>query len=287
MKLVHVGEAGRERPGVLVGAEDYVDVGDRWSGFGEDFFAHDGLSELAALVPARVASGETRPLAGQRLGAPLARPHQILCIGLNYRDHAVETGQEEPAEPILFTKAPNTIIGPYDDVAIPPGSEKTDWEVELGVVVGSRACYLSSVEEAAASIAGYVLVNDVSERAFQLERGGQWSKGKSCPTFNPCGPWILTRDEVPDPLRLGLWLDVNGVRRQTGTTSDMIFTPAYIVWYLSQFLTLEPGDLINTGTPAGVGMGLSPQVFLADGDVVALGIDGLGEQRQHFRAVSR
>lgn len=287
MKLAHVGEPGQERPAVLVGAGRYVDVGDRWEAFDGTFFEAGGLAELPGLVATRTGAGEIHELAGRRFGAPLGRPHQILCIGLNYRDHAAETGQAEPVEPILFTKAPNTLVGPNDDVAIPPGSEKTDWEVELGVVIGTRAGYLESVAAAEAAIAGYVLVNDVSERAFQMERGGQWSKGKSCPTFNPCGPWIATPDEIPDLLDLGMRLDVNGTRRQTGTTKDMIFTPAYIVWYLSQFLTLEPGDLINTGTPAGVGMGLTPPVFLRDGDVVTLGIDGLGEQRQLFRRTVR
>jgi 2-keto-4-pentenoate hydratase/2-oxohepta-3-ene-1,7-dioic acid hydratase in catechol pathway len=215
-----------------------------------------------------------------RVGAPLARPHQILCIGLNYRDHAAETGSPVPSEPILFTKSPNTMVGPYDDVVAPRGSTKLDWEVELGVVVGRRCRYLADTQEAAAAIVGYVVCNDVSERASQLERGGQWSKGKSAETFNPAGPWLVTADEVADPGDLAMWLDVNGVRRQTGSTSTMVFDPAFLVHYLSQFLVLEPGDLINTGTPPGVGMALQPPVYLQPGDVMELGIEGLGRQRQ-------
>ena len=219
--------------------------------------------------------------AGIRAAPPVARPHQILCIGLNFSDHAAESGQAVPDEPILFTKSPNTLQGPNDDVRIPRGSTKPDWEVELGIVVGNRTSYLDSVAEAAACIAGYVLVNDVSERAFQMERGGQWAKGKSAETFNPAGPWLATPDEIDDVLDLGMWLDVNGVRRQTGTTKKMIFDPYFIVHYLSQFLVLEPGDLINTGTPPGVGLGITPPVWLQPGDVMTLGIDGLGAQRQH------
>ncbi len=185
-----------------------------------------------------------------------------------------------PPEPILFTKSPNTIVGPYDDVRIPRGSTKPDWEVELGIVIGRRTSYLDSVEEARDAIAGFVLVNDVSERAFQLERSGQWSKGKSAETFNPTGPWLVTPDEIDDVLALGMWLDVNGVRRQAGSTATMVFDPYFIVHHLSQFMVLEPGDLIDTGTPPGVGMGLDPQVWLAPGDVMELGIDGLGTQRQ-------
>jgi 2-keto-4-pentenoate hydratase/2-oxohepta-3-ene-1,7-dioic acid hydratase in catechol pathway len=223
-----------------------------------------------------------RAFAGERVGAPFARPHQILCIGLNYRDHAAETGQAVPDEPILFTKSPNTLVGPADPIRRPRGSTKLDWEVELGVVIGGRASYLDSPAEAASVIAGYVVVNDVSERAFQIERGGQWSKGKSAETFNPAGPWLATPDEIKDVLDLGMWLDVNGVRRQTGNTSTMVFDPYTIVHYLSQFLVLEPGDLINTGTPPGVGMGHDPQVWLHPGDVVELGIDGLGRQRSEI-----
>jgi 2-keto-4-pentenoate hydratase/2-oxohepta-3-ene-1,7-dioic acid hydratase in catechol pathway len=236
------------------------------------------------VVAERAAAGQVSRFAGERVGAPFGRPHQILCIGLNYRDHAAETGQAVPDEPILFTKSPNTLIGPDDDVRIPRGSTKPDWEVELGVVIARRTSYLDSVEEARDAIAGYVVVNDVSERAFQTERGGQWSKGKSAETFNPAGPWLVTPDEIDDVLALDMWLDVSGVRRQTGNTGTMIFDPLFLVHYLSQFLVLEPGDLINTGTPPGVGLGFDPPVWLQPGDVMELGIEGLGSQRQNVLA---
>jgi 2-keto-4-pentenoate hydratase/2-oxohepta-3-ene-1,7-dioic acid hydratase in catechol pathway len=242
------------------------------------------MAQLQDQVEERLASGSARPLDGLRIGAPIARPHQILCIGLNYSDHASETGQAAPEEPIVFTKSPNTLVGPRDDVLIPRGSVKTDWEVELGVVIGARCRYLEDETAAAAAIAGYVVVNDVSERAFQLERGGQWSKGKSAETFNPCGPYLVTPDEVADVLALPMWLDVNGVRRQNGSTATMLFSPTFVVAYLSQFMVLEPGDLINTGTPPGVGMGRRPPVYLEPGDVMELGIEGLGSQRQVVRA---
>jgi 2-keto-4-pentenoate hydratase/2-oxohepta-3-ene-1,7-dioic acid hydratase in catechol pathway len=277
---MRVGARGAERPVVRVDDTRYVDVSDLVPDFDESFFGGDGVRRLAEPVAERIAAGETEPFGGQRIGAPIARPHQILCIGLNYRDHAAETGQAVPDEPILFTKSPNTLVGPNDDIRIPRGSTKTDWEVELGIVIGSRTSYLDSVADAAAAIAGYVLVNDVSERAFQLERGGQWSKGKSAETFNPAGPWLATPDEIPDVLDLGMWLDVNGVRRQTGNTRTMIFDPYVIVHHLSQFMVLEPGDLINTGTPPGVGMGHDPQIWLRAGDVIELGIDRLGSGRQ-------
>jgi 2-keto-4-pentenoate hydratase/2-oxohepta-3-ene-1,7-dioic acid hydratase in catechol pathway len=281
MKLLRVGPAGFEKPAALVGEDDYVDLSDVVDDFDEAFFGSGGIERIRPVVSERSAAGAVLPLDDQRIGAPFARPHQILCIGLNYRDHAAETGQAVPDEPILFTKSPNTLVGGNDDVRIPRTSEKTDWEVELGIVIGSRASYLGSVEDAAGVIAGYTVVNDVSERAFQMERNGQWSKGKSAETFNPAGPWLVTPDEIPDVLALDMWLDVNGVRRQTGSTSTMIFDPHYIVHYLSQFLVLEPGDLINTGTPPGVGMGFKPPVWLQPGDVMTLGIDGLGTQRQN------
>jgi 2-keto-4-pentenoate hydratase/2-oxohepta-3-ene-1,7-dioic acid hydratase in catechol pathway len=260
----------------------YVDVSDVVTDFNEAFFGTgpDALTALETLVATRAAAGATHRFAGERIAAPIARPHQILCIGLNYSDHAAETGQAVPAEPILFTKSPNTLIGPNDDVRIPRGSTKTDWEVELGIVIGSRASYLSDEAEAAAAIAGYVVVNDVSERAFQIERSGQWSKGKSAETFNPAGPWLVTPDEITDVLDLSMRLSVNGEVRQNGSTKTMIFSPHFIVHYLSQFMVLEPGDLINTGTPPGVGMGMDPQVWLQPGDVMELSISGLGGQRQ-------
>jgi len=279
MQLMRLGPTGAERPVVRLDQTRYVDVSDVFTEYDEEFFA-GGMQQLRDLVDRRTSAGEIKTFAGERVGSPIARPHQILCIGLNYSDHADETGQTVPDEPILFTKSPNTMVGPNDAVRIPRGSVKTDWEVELGVVIGRRTSYLDSVEEARDAIAGFVLVNDVSERAFQLERSGQWSKGKSAETFNPTGPWLVTPDEIDDVLSLGMWLEVNGVRRQRGSTSTMVFDPYVIVHHLSQFMVLEPGDLIDTGTPPGVGMGLDPQVYLAPGDVMELGIDGLGTQRQ-------
>jgi 2,4-diketo-3-deoxy-L-fuconate hydrolase len=280
MYLMRIGPSGSERPVVRIDDTRYIDVADVVSDFDEAFFGSDGLTGLRDIVGERVAAGQTREFAAERIGSPIARPHQILCIGLNYSDHAAETGLPVPSEPILFTKSPNALVGPNDDVRIPRGSTKLDWEVELGVLIGKRTSYLDSVADARAAIAGFVVVNDVSERAFQIERGGQWSKGKSAETFNPAGPWLVTPDEIDDVLDLRMWLDVNGVRRQDGSTSTMIFDPYVIVHYLSQFLVLEPGDLINTGTPPGVGMGFQPQVWLQAGDVMELGIEGLGQQRQ-------
>ena len=280
MYLMRIGPAGSERPVVRIDDTRYVDVADLVGDFDEAFFGSDGLTRLGEVVQERTAAGQLREFAWERVGAPIARPHQILCIGLNYSDHAAETGAAVPEEPILFTKSPNTLIGPNDDVRIPRGSTKLDWEVELGVVISKRTSYLDSVDDAHGAIAGYLVANDVSERAFQIERGGQWSKGKSAETFNPAGPWLVTPDEIDDVLNLSMWLDVSGVRRQDGSTSTMIFDPYFIVHYLSQFLVLEPGDLINTGTPPGVGMGLQPQVWLKAGDVMEVGIEGLGAQRQ-------
>jgi 2,4-didehydro-3-deoxy-L-rhamnonate hydrolase len=278
MHLMRIGPPGSERPVVRVDDAGYVDVADLVTDFDGNYFAggHDRLREAVA---ERISTGDVVPFQGERVGAPFPRPQQILCIGLNYRDHAAETGQAVPAEPILFTKAPNTLTGPHDPVRQPRGSTKLDWEVELGIVIGQRASYLDSPAEAASVIGGYVLVNDVSERAFQMERGGQWSKGKSAETFNPAGPWVATPDEIKDVNALGMWLDVNGVRRQTGSTATMVFDPYHIVWYLSQFMVLEPGDLIDTGTPPGVAMGMDPPQWLQPGDVMELGIDGLGSQR--------
>lgn len=282
MRLVRLGAPGAEKPAVLVGDDSYVDLADLVSDFDEKFFGSGGVEFIRRVVDQRVTDRSAiRALAGQRIGAPIARPHQILCVGLNYADHAAETGQIVPTEPIVFNKSPNTLVGPNDDVRIPRGATKLDWEVELGIVIGRRANYLESVADAAAAIAGWVLVNDVSERAFQLERGGQWVKGKSAETFNPAGPWLLTPDEVPDVTSLLMWLDVNGTRRQAGSTATMIFDPFFIVHYLSQFMVLEPGDLINTGTPPGVGMGRTPPVWLEAGDIMELGIERLGVQRQH------
>ncbi|WP_338065171.1 fumarylacetoacetate hydrolase family protein [Amnibacterium flavum] len=264
----------------------FVNLSDVVDDFNEAFFASGALEGLSTVVAERVDAGRVESLDRRRFGAPIARPHQILCIGLNYSDHAAETGQAVPSEPILFTKSPNTLIGPNDDVIVPRLSEKTDWEVELGIVIGRRASYLSDEVEAHEAIAGYVLVNDVSERAWQIQRNGQWTKGKSAPTFNPAGPWLATKDEIGDVLALDMWLDIDGARRQTGSTSTMIFSPTFIVHYLSQFMVLEPGDLINTGTPPGVGMGMNPQVYLKGGETMTLGISRLGSQTQHVKAYS-
>ena len=280
MRLVRIGPMGAERPAALVTDTTYVDVSDMVRDYDENFFASGGVDRLHGVVAQRTRSGHVHALGSQRVGAPVARPHQILCIGLNYRDHAAETGQDVPDEPIVFTKSPNTLVGPHDDVVLPRRSTKTDWEVELAIVIGKRCSYLPDQAAARDVIAGYAVCNDVSERAFQLERGGQWCKGKSAATFNPMGPWLATPDEIVDVGELGMWLDVNGVRRQTGSTATMVFDPGTIVQYLTQFFVLEPGDVINTGTPPGVGMGLDPQVFLAPNDVMELGIDGLGRQRQ-------
>lgn len=283
MYLMRIGAVGSEKPVVRVSDDAYIDVSDVVTDFDESFFA-SGLGRLRSTVAERLAAGRQRAFVGERIGSPIARPHQILCIGLNYSDHAAETGMPVPEEPILFTKSPNTLVGPDDEVRMPRGATKLDWEVELGVVIGTRASYLKDEAAASAAIAGITVVNDVSERAFQNERGGQWSKGKSAETFNPCGPWLVTPDEIDDVLALGMRLDVNGERRQRGSTATMIFSPAYIVHYLSQFMVLEPGDLINTGTPPGVGMGMKPQQWLKVGDEMMLGIDGLGEQRQRVIA---
>jgi 2,4-didehydro-3-deoxy-L-rhamnonate hydrolase len=280
MKLLRIGAFGAEKPAVLADDDSYVDLSDVVHDFDEAFFAADGIDTIRPIVADRLARGEVSPLGDQRIGAPIARPHQIICVGLNYSDHAAETGQAVPSEPILFTKSPNTLVGPNDDVRIPRGATKPDWEVELGIVIGKRTSYLDSVEQARDHIAGWTLVNDVSERAFQMERGGQWLKGKSAETFNPAGPWLVTTDEIADVNNLTMRLDVNGIPRQTGSTSTMIFDPYVIVHYISQFLVLEPGDLINTGTPPGVGMGFRPEIWLQAGDVMELAIGGLGTQRQ-------
>ncbi|MFD9665044.1 fumarylacetoacetate hydrolase family protein [Rhodococcus sp. NPDC059968] len=279
MKLVRIGEPGAERPAVLVSDDHAVDVADIVDDFDESFFATDGPLRIQDSVKDRKASGKVFSIAGLRLGAPIARPHQILCVGLNYSDHANESGMTVPTEPVVFSKSPNTLVGPGDDIVRPPAAWKLDYEVELGVIIGKRSQYLSSKDEALQSIAGFTLVNDVSEREFQLEREGQWIKGKSCATFNPCGPYLVTPDEVSDPQDLDLWLEVNGQRRQSGTTADMIFDVATIIQYLSQFFVLEPGDLINTGTPPGVALGMNPPQYLEPGDLVTLGGGVLGEQR--------
>ena len=278
MKLIRFGPSGNEKPGIVLSDGSVKDC----SGWYEDWngaFLSDGIEKLRV----RESEWDSLPDVAEdvRIGPPIARPWKVICVGLNYIDHARESGLEPPAEPVLFTKTSNTVVGPNDDVLIPPGSEKTDWEVELGIVIGRTARRLSSPSDAAGYIAGYCVSHDVSEREYQIERGGQWVKGKSCDTFNPLGPWLVTPDELGDVRNLDLWLDVNGERMQTGNTSNMIFDVNFIVHYISRFITLEPGDLINTGTPPGVGLGRGR--FLRPGDTVELGVQGLGVQRQQFK----
>jgi len=285
VKLARFGPIGAERPGIVVSSELLFDVSSLVRDFDRDFFAAGGPKWLATEAARHSVDLPPILLDGSvRLGSPIARPGKVVCIGLNYADHAAESGMPVPEEPVVFMKASSTVVGPFDDVYIPRGSVKTDWEVELGIVIGSEARYLEDTDAAAATIAGYCVSHDVSERHFQLERGGQWDKGKSCERFNPVGPWLVTTDEVTDPRSLTLRLDVNGERKQRGTTSTMVFDVFEIVHYLSQFMVLEPGDLINTGTPPGVGMGQKPPRYLAPGDVVDLEIEGLGAQRQRFIA---
>jgi 2-keto-4-pentenoate hydratase/2-oxohepta-3-ene-1,7-dioic acid hydratase in catechol pathway len=281
MKLIRFGQPGQEKPGVLLNDQSY-DVSAFGQDYTEEFFATDGLARLAGFLQSH--EGQLPLVAdSERLGPPVARPSKILCIGLNYADHAKETGATPPAEPVLFMKSTTAYVGPNDDIVIPKNSVKTDWEVELAVVIGRRASY---VEEADAStyIAGYVLHNDVSEREFQLERSGTWDKGKGCDTFAPVGPFLATPDELGDVDNLRLWLTVNGQLMQDGTTANLIFKIPFLVSYLSQFMTLLPGDIISTGTPAGVGLGFKPPIYLKPGDVVELGIDGLGTSRQVVKA---
>src|SRR4051812_10686144 len=275
MKLVRFGDAGQEKPGLIDSSGQIRDL----SGIVSDI--NGSTLSPATLDRIRQTDPSTLPLApsGQRLGPCVGQVRNFIAIGLNYADHAAETGAPIPAEPIVFNKAPSCIVGPNDDVIIPRGSQKTDWEVELAIVIGERASYIGA-NEAFDFVAGYCVCNDVSEREYQLERGGTWTKGKGCPTFGPLGPWLVTKDEIPDPQNLSMWLDVNGERAQNGSTKTMIFNVAQIVSYVSHFMILEPGDVITTGTPPGVGMGMKPQRYLKAGDVVSLGIEGLGEQRQ-------
>ena len=282
MKLIRVGAAGVEVPAVLGPAGERYDVSSLTRDFDSAFFARGGVADLRS----RWGDGQIQALptlpADARLGAPIARPGHLVCAGLNYADHAAESGMAIPDEPLLFTKAPNTVIGPTDDVHIPRGATKVDYEVELGIVIGSTCRYLDSPEAAWACIAGFVVSNDVSERTFQLDRGGQWMKGKSAETFNPLGPWLVTPDELDFVGGLDLWLDVDGERRQTGSTSSLIFPVDVLVHYISQFLVLDPGDLINTGTPPGVAMGMTEPAWVQPGQVVTAGITGLGKQRSRF-----
>lgn len=280
MRLMRIGERGVERAVVRVDDETYVDVSDLTADFDEAFFGGSGIAGLRPEVEARIATGRVERFAGERIAAPIGRPHQIVGIGMNFADHAAEIGLAVPPEPLIFSKSPNSLNGPNDDVVIPRGAGKTDYEVELGIVIGRRSMYLESDDEAAAAVAGYVLANDVSEREFQQERSGQFMKGKSAPTFAPVGPWLATPDEFADIRDLRMTSVVNGETRQDGSTATMIFDPLFIVRYLSRFMTLEPGDLILTGTPPGVGAGFRPPRFLVAGDVVEVAIDGLGSQRQ-------
>jgi 2,4-diketo-3-deoxy-L-fuconate hydrolase len=278
MKLFRFGEEGSERPGVILPDDRRIDVGGFGSDYDEAFLGSDGVGRLSEWVAANAADAPEVP-EGLRLGAATCRPSKIICIGLNYADHAEETGAELPAEPIIFSKASSTWCGPNDNLIIPRNSEKTDWEVELAVVIGKRALYVSEAD-AMSHVAGFGLMNDYSERAFQIERCGQWVKGKSADSFAPFGPFLATPDEIEDVNGLKMWLKVNGEMRQDSSTAQMVFKVPFLVSYLSQFMSLLPGDVISTGTPPGVGMGCDPPVYLRPGDVVELGIDGLGESRQ-------
>ena len=281
MRLMRLGAPEDEVPAVLCDDGKLLDLTPLTPDIDGRFLSADGGQELRAALDA----GELPELAGAdglRIGPPVARPGKIVCIGLNYRDHAAETGAAIPQRPVVFMKDPSTVVGPYDEVLVPRGSTRTDWEVELAVVIGSTARYLETPEAARECVAGYTISHDVSEREFQLDFSPQWDLGKSCETFNPLGPWLVTADAVPDPHSLGLRLSVNGTPRQDGNTKDMIFDVPYLVWYLSQYMVLRPGDVINTGTPAGVALGLPGTPYLRPGDTVELSIDGLGSQRQTF-----
>jgi 2,4-didehydro-3-deoxy-L-rhamnonate hydrolase len=277
MKLLRFGPPGNEKPGILING-GRKDLSGHFPDWNRKFFNEDGLKKLEQLIK----RGQPLPDVPEssRWGACVARPGKVICIGLNYSDHALESQMPIPTEPIIFQKGSNTVVGPYDNIIIPRKSQKTDWEVELGIVIGKDARYLNSVEEAESYIAGYCISHDISEREFQLERGGQWTKGKSCDNFNPIGPYLVTKDEIPDVQALTMSLWVNGRRMQHGTTKTMVFNCFYIVHYLSQFMTLEAGDLISTGTPPGVGLGMKPPQYLKKDDVVELTIEGLGKQQQ-------
>lgn len=278
MKLLRFGEIGAEKPGVENNGQR-LDCSGHFTDWNHEFFQNDGIERLKKVIN----QGDL-PLVdpSERIGSPITRPGMIMCVGLNYSDHAKESGMDIPKEPVLFMKATNTLGGPNDDVKIPKNSTKTDWEVELGIVIGRDSLYLKDEKEAAEAIAGYCTVNDISERAFQLEKGGQWVKGKSCPGFTAAGPYLVTKDEVPDVKNLGMRLSVNGEEKQNGNTNTMVFDPYHIVWYISQFMKLEAGDLISTGTPPGVGLGMNPPQYLKAGDEVTLSIERLGAQKQTF-----
>ena len=282
MKLVRYGQPGQEKPGLIDAQGQLRDLSAQVADIDGAALSPEALQQLAAIDPATLPQ-----VAGPvRYGPPVTRVGKIICVGLNYADHAAETNSPIPAEPIIFMKPTSSIIGPDDTVVIPRGSVKTDWEVELGVVIGKKASYVTE-DEALDYVAGYTVINDVSEREYQLERGGTWDKGKGCDTFSPIGPWMVTKDEVADPQNLGMWLDVNGKRYQDGSTRTMIFTVSKLVSYISEFMSLLPGDIISTGTPPGVGLGQKPPVYVQAGDTMRLGIEGLGEQQQATRAWSR
>ena len=282
MQLVRIGAFEQEKPAILIEGK-YFDVSNYVTDYNEAFFANGGLDKLAEIIANNDLTEIKSPT---RIGSCVARPSKIICVGLNYADHARETGAEIPSEPILFFKSTTALCGPYDQVMIPKGSTKTDWEVELAIVIGKKAQYVSE-DEAYDYVAGYCLHNDYSEREYQLERGGNWSKGKGCDTFAPLGPNLVTKDEIADVHNLNMWLDVNGKRFQTSNTDQLIFNVPQVVSYISQFMTLLPGDVISTGTPHGVGLGFKPPIYLQAGDVVTLGMDGLGEQRQEAIAYSK
>ena len=284
MKLIRFGAVGSEKPGVQLENGTRIDVSAFGSDFNEEFFGNEGIEKLKEWLKS---NQDSCPVvdAATRLGSPLVRPSKLVCVGLNYAQHAAESGMDVPKEPVLFFKSTTAIVGPNDDVIMPKGSTKTDWEVELAIVIGKKASYVDQ-ENAYDHIAGYVLHNDVSERAFQIERSGQWCKGKGCDTFAPVGPFIATKDEIPNPNNLNLWLKLNGEMMQNSSTSDFIFNVEYVVSHISQFMTLLPGDIISTGTPFGVGLGLTPQMYLKEGDVMELGIDGLGTSQQNVKAYS-
>jgi 2-keto-4-pentenoate hydratase/2-oxohepta-3-ene-1,7-dioic acid hydratase in catechol pathway len=272
MKLARIGAIGQEKPAIFENGE-YYDVSSIFPDFNESFFEREGLSSIAKL------NATDFPKISGRVGSCVARPSKIVCVGLNYADHAKETGAAIPTEPILFFKSTTALSGPNDDIIIPKNSTKTDWEVELAIVIGKKASYVSEAD-AYDYVAGYCLHNDLSEREYQLERGGNWSKGKGCDTFAPLGPFLATKEEITDVHQLSMWLDVNGKRFQTSNTNQLIFNVPQVVSYISQFMTLLPGDVISTGTPHGVGLGFNPPIYLQAGDVVTLGMEGLGEQKQ-------
>jgi len=277
LKLLRYGKPGKERPGMLDADGKIRDLSEHVTDIAGAALAPAALKKLSKIDPSTLPLVKGKP----RLGPCVSGTGKFICIGLNYSDHAAETGATVPSEPIIFMKATSAIVGPDDDVLIPRGSKKTDWEVELGIVIGKTAKYVTEAE-ALNYVAGYCTINDVSERAFQAERQGQWTKGKSCDTFGPTGPWLVTKDEVKDPQNLKMWLTVNGKKMQNGSTATMVYGAAFLVSYLSQFMSLLPGDIISTGTPPGVGLGMKPPKFLKNGDVVELGIEGLGTQKQTF-----